>query len=82
MKKNTDFNPTKTAFQKFAASFVVIVGLVVFLSTANTITGRAVGGTGDVRILDIAVAIWGILIMGVGLWMWHHKRFNESIFDK
>jgi hypothetical protein len=82
MRAKIKENPTKTAFQKLAASFVVLVGLIVFLSTANTITGRAIGGTGEIKILDLFVAVWGLLIMGVGLWMWHYKKFHESIFEK
>lgn len=75
-------NITKTAFQKFAASFVVLVGLIVFLSTANTITGRAIGGTGEIKILDVIIAAWGVLILGAGLWMWNYKKFHESIFER
>jgi hypothetical protein len=77
MKKDSG----NTAFQKLAASFVILVGLMVFLSTTNTITGRAIGGTGEINFLDIMIAVWGILILGVGLWMWQYKKFNVSVFD-
>lgn len=75
-------NSTKTAFQKLAASFVIIIGLTVFLSTTNSITGRAIGGTGEINLLDLFIAIWGIFILGVGLWMWHYKKFSISIFEE
>ncbi|MEM0465460.1 MAG: hypothetical protein QXW97_02020 [Candidatus Pacearchaeota archaeon] len=82
MKNKNNYDPTKIAFQKLAASFVIIVGLIVFLSTTNTITGRVIGGTSKITILDIFIALWGLLIIGVGLWMWRYKKFHESIFDK
>ena len=68
--------------QIISAAFVMITGLFIMLSMANTITGRITGGPiTPVNVSDISIALWGLLIMAVGIWIMKKKDFNKSIFE-
>jgi len=71
----------KSKLQLIGSSFVIITGLFVMISMADNITGRVVGYSQNVPILETAIALWGLLIMIAGVWMMIKKDFYKSIFD-
>ena len=80
--EESENNSKKPNIQIISAAFVMITGLFIMLSMANTITGRITGGEANqVNISEISIALWGLLIMAVGVWIMKRKDFNKSIFD-
>jgi hypothetical protein len=80
--EESENNSKRPRIQIISATFVMITGLFIMLSMANTITGRITGGSSvQVNISDISIALWGLLIMAVGVWIIKRKDFNKSIFD-
>ena len=73
--------PEKSMLQIIGSSFVIITGLFVIISLANTITGNVVGGTEGINMLDIAIVFWGLLIIAAGIWIMRTPNFSKSIFD-
>ncbi len=72
----------KSMLQRVGSSFVIITGLFVMLVMTNSITGRAIGGNlSSIRILDLIIVFWGLLITAAGIWMIRKEDFNKSIFD-
>lgn len=76
-----DNKPEKTLLQIVGSSFVIITGLFVMISIANTITGNVIGGSGRINFLDIAIVFWGLLVIAAGIWIIRVKDFTKSIFD-
>jgi hypothetical protein len=80
--EESENNSKKPRIQIISAAFVMITGLFIMLSMANTITGRITGGSPpQINISDMSIALWGLLIMAVGIWIMKKKDFNKSIFD-
>jgi hypothetical protein len=72
----------KSILQIVGSSFIIIAGLFAMLVTANSITGNVIGDSGNINITDIAVVFWGLLTIGVGIWVIRKKDFSKSIFNK
>ena len=71
----------RTLLQITGSSFIIIAGLIVAITTGDSITGKVIGESGSINVLDITVVFWGLLTIVAGIWMLSRKDFHESIFD-
>jgi len=79
----TDKNKTqKSKLQILGSSFIIVTGLFVMLAMTNTITGNVIGETNSGTVISISIALWGLLIVVVGIWMIRKPNFSKSIFDE
>ena len=79
MVENTS---TKSPFQLFTSSIVILAGLFVTLSTGNNLTGRVIGNTGSISIIDLIIVLFGVLVLAAGIWMVTRKDFHTSVFER
>lgn len=72
----------KSLFQITSSFFVIITGIFVMLSVFGNITGNVIGSSGNFNYANLIVAIWGFVVLGIGVWMIKKQDFHESIFKR
>ena len=71
----------RTLLQIVGSSFIIIAGFLVAIITGNSITGKVIGESGSIGMLDLAIVFWGLLAIVAGIWVMSRKDFHESIFN-
>ena len=72
----------KSLFQITSSVFVMIVGIFVMLSVIGNITGNAIGNSGNVNYANFIIVLWGLVVLGIGVWMIRKGDFHDSVFGK
>jgi hypothetical protein len=72
----------KSLFQKIISTVLVLTAVLMFVTMSDSITGRVIGDSKSVSLLDLFILLFASAIFTAGIWVLMDNDFNRSIFKK